>query len=202
MTGFIFATMREAKPFITKAGISIDSKISLPYFYKCSIGQKPIILSICGIGIPSAKKCTIELINKYSIQHVYNIGICGMVNDSLCVNEIYSVSKALYWKDDTTQAFPCKPEYIDTMKHVTLATCFEPVFDSELRKKIAFHADMVDMEGAAVAEICNNNSITCTLVKGVSDTANKGDKKTLYENIDSLSNKMTTLIWNTIFKNA
>ena len=196
----MFATIREAKPFMEKAGITINSKITYPFFYECKIDKEKIIFSISGIGISMARKCTIELIKRYTIQHVYNIGISGTINDKLYVNDLYCVSKALYWQSSNRQTFPCKAEFFDKKKHVTLATCIKPVFDSELRKEIAAYADIVDMEGAAIAEICDSNSITCTLIKGVSDGAYKGERKTLFENIDLLSKRMSTLIWNNLFK--
>ncbi|MGD9201675.1 MAG: hypothetical protein PVI26_08945 [Chitinispirillia bacterium] len=202
MISFIYATIPEARPFIDKVGIPIDSKIAYPFHYECKVGSNKFIFSISGIGISLAKKCTIELMERYPVQHVYNIGICGMVNDALSINELYCVSKALFWQGSdqgiNRQSFTCKPEFFDKKKHVTLATCTKPVFDSGLRKKIALYADIVDMEGAAIAEVCSNNSVACTLIKGVSDGADKAVKKTLHENMKFLSKRMTEIIWDNL----
>jgi 4-hydroxybenzoate polyprenyltransferase len=62
-----------------------------------------------------------------------------------------------------------------------------PVFGGDRRDQLAGRADVVDMEGHAVAQVCRRRGVACHLLKGVSDRADAGGRETLHGNLDAVS---------------
>ena len=77
---------------------------------------------------------------------------------------------------------------------VILATVATPVFDPVLRARIARHADIVDMEGAAIAQCCQARGVPLTLLKGVTDQAGAHDRQRLLQNLDAVSITLAVLL--------
>jgi 4-hydroxybenzoate polyprenyltransferase len=68
-----------------------------------------------------------------------------------------------------------------------LASVTEPVFGGDPRHRLAAHADIVDMEGHAVAQAARRQGIPCYLLKGVSDLADESGRDHLMQNLARVS---------------
>lgn len=198
MININYATFQEAKPFLTQLQCEVPNK-TYPFIKSFRVGSQEIILSISGFGLKPAHNCLQEVINKYPISEIINIGICGMVNDHLQINSLYQVNKVLYWPDTGRGSFSCALFPDLSLQRVTLASCGEGIFDSEKRQQINQFADIVDMEGAAIVELGNQYGLSCRLLKGVSDQADTGQQKMLFKNLKHLALSMAQLIWETYF---
>lgn len=190
--------MREATPFIESLGIrNTELKVGRSEGY--SIGGIDIVLGICGIGVVSARKNMKVFFERYDISEVVNVGVCGALNDVLLINGMCNVSSVFLWPEIDKGCYTPSYNYYGRLglKRLKLATVMKPVFDSDLRKEISDNADIVDMEGAAIARICQEKDVPCTFLKGVSDMAKEGGKEKLFENIDKLSAKLAELTVNT-----
>lgn len=69
----------------------------------------------------------------------------------------------------------------------TLATGDVFVSDPATRDRLASHADLVDMEGYAVAAACRMAGVPVKLVKHVSDTADEGARTSWLESVHQAS---------------
>lgn len=69
----------------------------------------------------------------------------------------------------------------------TLATGDQFIKDDEARDRLAHHADLVDMEGYAVAEAGRALEVPVSLIKHVSDEANDGAVKSWIESVAECS---------------
>lgn len=69
----------------------------------------------------------------------------------------------------------------------TLASVDEPVFAGPRKAALATAADLVDMEGFAVARAAGERGVRCYLVKAVSDLAGETGKGEIQKNIHSVS---------------
>jgi adenosylhomocysteine nucleosidase len=69
----------------------------------------------------------------------------------------------------------------------TLATGDVFVSDGAIRDRLARTADLVDMEGYAVAAACRMAGVPVRLVKHVSDTADEGARRSWVESVHSAS---------------
>ncbi len=190
MLAYIFATLREAGPFIQKLQPNNLNTLKTHRFTEITIKNIKRVISLCGIGIESARKNIQAIREQYPITEVLNIGICGTVKDELPINSLYTVSETFYWPDKEKGVYKSNLKLFKNLKEVKLATCKEPIFNTELRKKISKYGDIVDMEGAAIAQKCEEYAISYSFLKGVSDKADVGHKKILYQNIDKLAQKM------------
>ncbi|MGA7689628.1 MAG: nucleosidase [Jiangellales bacterium] len=74
----------------------------------------------------------------------------------------------------------------------TLATGDMFVSDAGTRDRLAAHADLVDMEGYAVAAACRMAGVPVTLVKHVSDTADEGARTSWLESVHAASGELAT----------
>ena len=72
-------------------------------------------------------------------------------------------------------------------------TCDRPVFDAKWKKDLSTLGDLVDMEGAAIVRVANMYALPCSLIKGITDRANEGDRQVLIQNAGMVSRKLTAL---------
>jgi adenosylhomocysteine nucleosidase len=77
---------------------------------------------------------------------------------------------------------------------VRLVTCDTPVFDTDLRAQLSAGADLVDMEGAAIARVAVMFDTPWTLLKGVTDAAGPTDRDTLAKNLTRISEKIADFL--------
>ena len=186
------------------------------------IGDKKIILTECGIGKVNAARVTQILIDKFEIDTIINVGSAGALNPKLQIGDIVIGEKILQHDFDIT-AFGHPKGYIsnvgleiesdksliDKMKKaiqtVSLSDekieigviasgdifCTEIKMKEKIRKK--FNADAVEMEGAAIAQVCMLCNIPFIIIRGISDTPN-GNNNITFDKYLVKASKMCALI--------
>jgi 4-hydroxybenzoate polyprenyltransferase len=75
-----------------------------------------------------------------------------------------------------------------------LASVSEPVFDDRRRGTLAEAADVVDMEGFAVARTCRRRGTALLMLKGVTDLANHTGKQDILRNIEEVSTRLADVV--------
>jgi 4-hydroxybenzoate polyprenyltransferase len=75
-----------------------------------------------------------------------------------------------------------------------LASVSEPVFEDQRRGALAEVADVVDMEGFAVAQTCRRRGTALLMLKGVTDLANRGGKRDILRNIAEVSARLADVV--------
>lgn len=131
---------------------------------------------ITGVGkVPAASAVARELAGDPAITEVVNIGSCGALHDHL--EGLHVVSRVLNHdlSADALRAFGYDPqEWLELGDgDVRLATGDMFVTDPVVRAHLAEVADLVDMEGYAVAWACRQAGVPVRLVKHVSDKADE-----------------------------
>lgn len=203
MIGFIFATYREAKSFLNRVNawkINEDPFLCFEFSYS-NMQQKGIVL-ISGMGMETARLATQHLITKYHITMVVNAGISAATTEKIKVGEIFRVVQIREENTESMQGekdisaienkflrIPDKSPLLH-LPEARLITVDAPVFEPERKKQIREWGDLIDMEGAAIADVCAENNIPCYLVKGVSDYADHNGKQAIQDNIKSVSEKI------------
>lgn len=201
MLSFVFATKREAAPFLNKLNVCAELIKNTGQYQKYSVQGQDFIVSICGIGKVSTEKSMNHLLSNNKVTKVINSGICGSLNEGVPVFSIRSVSETILWPSIKRKTSCSTSNFkLPVVRNVKLITSEKPVFDSDLKKNMGIHADIVDMEGAIIAEKCKNHNIECCLLKGVSDMASEGDRDILFQNIDKLCNKMSDILITSFFE--
>lgn len=171
---FIFATSMEADPFINL--VEGEQIAGEPWsVYKAVLAGQPIIIIISGMGMDSAKNVMEFIVENYAANTIFNCGIAGSLDENFIVGDIINVTQSRVYKNDRVDEEVC-----DIQKHPytltgyldgELLTVDFPVFDLDKKKKLSELAQLVDMEGAVIANVCKENNLTFQLIKIISDVA-------------------------------
>lgn len=154
-----------------------------------------------GVGKTNAAAAAQLALSRYNPPFLHNIGVAGGLLPAMDVGEIYPVGRAVEYDFDLSEINGTEPGTLneqatpylelsvaprDLPRAVTLATgdhftdnAAEHAF---LRR---FHAGLRDMEGAAIAHVCQTAGVACRLWKCVSDVAGRPEMTRQYkENLD------------------
>ncbi|MEI8242596.1 MAG: hypothetical protein WCI17_04960 [bacterium] len=196
MIGLILATGREAAPFLARAGIQQGGQAGEPPAPACYDLRpaRAMVICICGMGPARARAGAELLLQKYGAAVVVNAGVAGAVSERLGVAAICRVSAACLWPAEKIM-HACGVDRWTELPGAVLATVEQPVFDPVRRAAIARHADIVDMEGAAIAQCCQARGVPCYAVKGVTDLAGTNGRQRLLQNLDTVSEALAERTW-------
>ena len=179
-------------------------------FVKGKINGKKVIVVKCGIGKVNAARTTQILIDNFKISKIINIGAAGGINLELKIQDIVIGEKIVQYDFDTSSVGDYEKgeiqgvgkyirsdlELINICKKVlkkrvdnsinvvigTIATADIFCSDPEMAKKVRdeFEADCVEMEGAAVAQVCYLDKVPFLVIRGISDTPNGNNEMDYY----------------------
>lgn len=216
-TGIIVA-MREELEEILKIMNNIDKKeiYNIQYF-EGSINTTDIIIVESGVGKVNAARITQILIDKLEVKEIINVGSAGALNEELNIGDIVIADKLVQHDFDITAFNHNKGyitgvgDYIETDKILiekfrnsadkiedrtykirvgTIASgdifCTDTKMKNKIREK--FNADCVEMEGAAIAQVCYLNKIPFIVIRSISDTPN-GNNAIVFDEFVKLAAK-------------
>ena len=166
--------------------------------YSIDFGEHIIYVTQSGAGEIKAAACTQMLIDLFDVELIINYGIVGALRKGLAVTNTCVVERVVHYDMDTSAADACEVgrymEYDDiylpaTAEYVKAALSIDPslisvicasgdkfIADEDKKNKMRerFHADVCDMESAAIVLICDMNGIPNMLIKTVSDSIQGG----------------------------
>jgi nucleoside phosphorylase len=166
-TGLIIATKIEAEPFIQGFGLDTIEKKPVQV-----MGNGAIVLAISDIGKTNAAIATAHLIEKLGLTRICNLGAAGAVDrnfkigDILHIDKIYELDRPRLPSDEPVVH---KPDTLKGFHTVSLATQDRPVLKGLDRMAAGKLADLVDMEGAAVVQVCQAFGVSVHVFKIVTD---------------------------------
>jgi 4-hydroxybenzoate polyprenyltransferase len=163
MIGILFATELEAKPFLERGE------------------REGVVTVVSGMGLEAARVATEELIEKHEITTIINAGVCGALSNRLKRGAVYRVSMV------STGHLQAAVNVGIGIGLKRLVTVDEPVFEPERKKELSKYGELVDMEGYAVARVCEKHSIPCILIKGVTDFGDGNGKADIQAHIAPVS---------------
>lgn len=200
MVGIVYATQREAQPFLSR--ISAESLSNQPLvLYQTTVERHPkCIVAISGMGKVAATMAAAHLVLVHRVVMLVNAGLCGRLAmvDDLAVGDLLRISSAVEGDGDCfDQPEPCAigdSQWFGQLKAARLVTCDRPVFDAARRVQLAAMGDVADMEGAAVTRVAGLYSIPWAMVKGISDLADESGRQDVAANIDRVSGRIATVL--------
>ena len=179
-------------------------------FVKGKINSKKVIVVKCGIGKVNAARTTQILIDNFKISKVINLGAAGGINPELKIQDIVIGEKIVQYDFDISNSGDYEKgeiqgvgkfirsdyELINICKKVlekriendikvvigTIATADIFCSDTEKAKEVReeFGAECVEMEGAAIAQVCFLDKIPFLVIRGISDTPNGHNEMDYY----------------------
>jgi adenosylhomocysteine nucleosidase len=188
--GLLMATHLEAMPLLERQAFT--QLCAAPFAaYACD----GIVLVISGIGKAHAAAATAWMIHAFAPTCVINAGAAGSTTGTDTLGAIYQIDTVYEYdrpllQGDGVASFRITPQ--GTLQTAALATQDHPVTSDAERERIAQHAALVDMEGAAVVQTCQAFGMPHQLIKYISDTHEAHD---IRANINALRDAFCNNLW-------
>ena len=179
--GLIIATMLEADPFIKGLALAECETEPFPVY-----GKDGIYLIISGIGKANAAMACTYFIEHYHPVCLCNLGAAGSADARFRLGECCHITKVIEPdRPELKTGIPHThtPDVLDNFSTAVLATQNRAVRDQAERDRIARDAQLVDMEGASIAQACGHFGVKCFLFKFVSDTPDHRKSDDIERNI-------------------
>ena len=211
-TAIILATSDEIK--LSDLNFSLKKQMHHCYLNN----EESLLLCISGIGKANAASMTNYAINHYQCDHVINIGSAGTINDNDNLLEVYQINKSYYWDVNVTcfnyklNQLPNTLEHFTSannlwkkfnLNHLTKANC--ATGDSFISNLTTLNTDqqnffvknqinLIDMEAAAIAQICWQHQCKFNAIKIVSDKVSTNNHHTWKQNLSKIQTIVAKLI--------
>ena len=197
----IIAALDEEVESIKKIMVDISVKeIYELQFITGKINEKEVVLVKSGVGKVNAARTTQVLIDNFDIEYVINVGTAGSLNDNIEIGDVVIAEKLVQHDFDVTAAghekgyisgigkyFYSDKSLIEKAK-LTIEKMNEKfnqylgiiatgdVFVQEVYIKNTikeeFNVDCVEMEGAAIAQVCTLDKVPFIVIRAISDKPN------------------------------
>ena len=194
--GIITALEEEIKPLIEAIGAVDESKWGKASVYRGRVGNREVLLIACGVGKVKAAACTQHLIDRFAVEAIISCGVAGAINPGLGVGDIVVSKRALqhdfnpggrkllqklrkrWLKADPTLMKLAMEAGEDLgfqgrIHQGSVLTGDQAIVSEEKRRWLweTFRGDCVEMEGAAVAKVCQLSNVPFLIVRAISDSA-------------------------------
>lgn len=189
-----------------------------------NIENKECVLVECGVGKVNAARTTQILIDKYSVDYVINVGSAGGVNKELNILDIVIGNKLVQYDFDISGAgnyekgeicgtgkffnsddrlVELSKEIIENMEgrdfNIVVGSigsadlfCTDPKLGAKTREE--FGVECVEMEGAAIAQVCMLDNIPFLVIRGVSDSPNGNNDIDFHTYLGIVSKRVATIL--------
>lgn len=195
MKCFVIAMNNEAAP-VTEAMTSVKEKNrnGKRVIYGKLYGEKTGVI-VCGVGKVNAACGTQFAIDEMKADAVINLGVAGGLNGGVGLGKVYAISHALQYDFDLTKLNGTEIGTLDECSENYIPLCAAKTYplkrlatgdrfnddrsDYKLLTKV-LKADIRDMEGGAVAQVCMHAGVKCYGYKIISDIAGAGSTTEQY----------------------
>lgn len=149
------------------------------------VSELPVLVT--GAGKVNAAIAVASILAETSPTRVVNLGTAGALHDGMTGTHV--IGTVLQHDLDDAALFTLSGLHFGEPVHLAesgprLATGDVFVSDELTRARLATHADLVDMEGYAIARAAIAAGVPVTLVKQVSDSAGEGAGRSWRESVD------------------
>ncbi len=220
----IIVAMDEEREAIVKimTDVKVEQIYNLK-FLRGKIQDKNCVLVKSGVGKVNAARTTQVMLHNFSIQYVINLGAGGSINSLLNIGDVLIGKQVVQHDFDITafghskgyitgigNAVMCDKNLVDELEQIiksipersyqikigVIATgdifCTQSWMKDKIRAK--FHADVVDMECAAIGQVCYLDNIPFIVIRSISDTPNGRNASTFDENLKLASKRCANIL--------
>lgn len=203
------------------SNIQTNNKYNMDFFIG-NIYNHEIVLVECGVGKVNAARTAQTLIDSYNVNYVINVGSAGAVNPSLNIKDIVIGESLIQYDFDITgigdyekgeicdvgRYIECDKDLVNKFSQILssvdndyniyvgkIGTADYFCSDHEKGRQVhdEFGVECVEMEGAAIAQVCYLDKIPFIVIRGISDTVN-GDNKIDFHTYLELASEQVALI--------
>ncbi len=220
----IITAMKEEMQEIKKIMTNVEEQqIYELTFLKGRINEKGVILVEAGIGKVNAARVTQVLIDKFEVCAIINVGVAGTAKDELNMGDIVIGERVVQHDFDITafghpkgfisnvgQFIESDKQLLSKMRQTiekfngrefkikigVVASgdifCTDPRMKDKIRNK--FDADAIEMEGAAIAQVCKLDNIPFIIIRSISDNPNLNNVITYEEYLSMATKRCANII--------
>lgn len=220
----IIAAMQEEMIEIKKIMTDIQEKNIFELIYTTGkINDKEIVLVEAGVGKVNAARATQIMIDNFEIDSIINVGSAGATNEQLNIGDIV-IGKKLIQHDFDITAFGHPKGYISNVGEyvesderlikkiekaisdikendfkIKIGTIVSgDIFCTEIKMKekvrTKFNADAIEMEGAAIAQVCKLDKVPFIIIRSISDSPNGNNNITFDQFLEKASKRCAEII--------
>ena len=192
-------------------------------FIKGKINEDEVVLVEAGVGKVNAARTTQILLDNFTVDAIINVGSAASANDDLEIGDIVIGNKIVQHDFDITvfghpkgyisnvgqflesdgNLIERMQQTISTMKDNefkikigTIASgdifCTELKMKDKIRSK--FNADAIEMEGAAIGQVCKLDNIPFIIIRSISDKPNGNNHITFDKFLEKASKRCAQII--------
>lgn len=212
--GIIFALKEELEE--TK---KMFNNITVHYIYdlkiyECNNAKTTCILVESGIGKVNAARSTQILIDNMNVDYILNVGVAGSISRDIKICDIVIGDKLVQHDFDLTlfnhekgeipnigKYINCDKKLVDIAKTIKVKTNVTTgvissgdifISDEKMGAKInkKFDALCVEMEGAAIAQVCHLCGVPFLVIRAISDSPYDKDNHITFEEFLKISSDM------------
>ena len=228
--GIILATEKEYESVKNIMNEIEEKTIRKEIFLEGKIEGVFCIIAKCGVGKVNSARITQMMIDNFKLEYIINLGAAGALDPMLNVGDIV-IGEELVQHDFDITAFGHAKGYITDIgdriysdkklvenfkkliknvedkvyKVETGIIASGDIFCTEAQMKNKIHAKFdakcVEMEGAAIAEVCYLEEMPFIIIRSISDTLNSQDNAMEYEQFEELASKRCAKILKEYMKN-
>ena len=225
--GIIVAMQEELEEILNIMNNIEEKEIYEISFISGKIEDTEVVVVKSGVGKVNAARTTQILIDKLNVKSVINVGSAGALNPFLNIGDIVIADKLIQHDFDIT-AFDHDKGYITGVgdyiysndelvkklqntvnkienkayKVITGVIASGDIFctDINMKNKIysKFNAECVEMEGAAIAQVCYLDKIPFVVLRSISDSPN-GNNAIVFDEFVKLASKRCAKILKSFF---
>ena len=192
-------------------------------FITGKINNTEVVLVEAGVGKVNAARVTQILIDRFDIDAIINIGSAASANDDLNIGDIV-IGKKLIQHDFDITAFGHPKGYIsnigeyvesDSVLIEKMEQTIENLDEKDFKIKIGtivsgdifctskqmkekirskFGADAIEMEGAAIAQVCKLDAIPFIIIRSISDKPDGNNNITFDKFLEKASKRCAQII--------
>ena len=220
----IIAAMQEEMIEIKKIMTDIQKKNIFELIYTTGkINDKEIVLVEAGVGKVNAARATQIMIDNFEIDAIINVGSAGATNEQLNIGDIV-IGKKLIQHDFDITAFGHPKGYISNVGEYVesderlikkIEKAISDIKENDFKIKIGtivsgdifctkikmkekvrtkFNADAIEMEGAAIAQVCKLDKVPFIIIRSISDSPNGNNNITFDQFLEKASKRCAEII--------
>ena len=206
MIGIVVALDSEAKGFISILKNKTETQKACKKLVLGEVSGEKIALIVSGIGKVNAAFSSQILIDLFSPKYILNFGTAGGLKKEISVADIYAINQCAQYDFDLSELDNVKRGYIQDYDTVffDVASSGIPFLNKgilcsgdrfsdsiiDYNNIVEMGANVKDMEGAAIAEVCAANKIPLYVIKGITDVyGNNSTAEQFKNNLDSVCKK-------------
>lgn len=221
--GIIAAMQEEMEEIKNIMGNIEEKKIYELTFFEGKINNSNVVLVEAGVGKVNAARVTQILMDNFDIEAIINVGSGAATNEELKIGDIV-IGKTLVQHDFDITAFGHPKGYIsnvgenvksddsliEKMEHTisklsnneykvkigTIASGDIFCTDVQMKEKIRikFNADVIEMESAAIAQVCKLDNKPVLIIRSISDVPNGKNEITFDEFLKLASKRCAQIL--------